>query len=629
MSHSIQTEIHYVIKYIYVQTAGGGSHRMATLPPEALAGLRFLAGVAQSGKVDPITKKKLDDFSKAVQALMHKIRNVPSAGIREMLMSMLTACIQKAASGDIDGALNDIGELNNLTDRCRELCDQILNNIHQLKMSLDVQGPAGALLEAIGDAAMQALNGAGSLEGLEEVADLTDRAVNIGKKLEDCTPGSKEYNDLMAQLTDILNALLQMPKGDNGALEGGPSGDGMGATMAQDNNAIAASRRSRLTEQFAQLQSRNTDSVTAGKLNQLQSNLIGMLVEAGGLQNQEAFGKRLDEIMALAASGKVDQALELSIQLSIEIKQSCQIQGHLDRRLDRLGAEVEKMHGPARMVAEQVLLKLTLMRQNTNDPAELHRIDTLIAEAMSNSVQPGTGQLARSASYQALLKLNRELGDVPGSGPDMSPPAQMALDQWQGGGGTSGGASVSIDISIDLGGAKAATSPGAAANLANLSNSANASSSASIAMLAELRGLSSKCGPEGGAALAQVISFASKARLATAGSPQQARFEALLSACVAEATLLSKSSPGSRDSAQTVARLKALLQQMKDHGGSGTSGASAPEHAKHHHHHHKKQACPVVESVVIPPIPQITVAVAATKGAQPQAQGLEFGAGAK
>ena len=78
----------------------------------------------------------------------------------------------------------------------------------------------------------------------------------------------------------------------------------------------------------------------------------------------------------------------------------------------RLEHEIANLDGPMKNAARQMLQNLQGACGNTNDPAELARLDQMIGDAMKAIGRCGDGPLSRSSDYQCLLRVSRQAGDM-------------------------------------------------------------------------------------------------------------------------------------------------------------------------------------------------------------------------
>lgn len=616
-------QIHYIYQIVHyrgpVVYTGGGNDVDKSIREHQ----KNIQEMLERQGLDPATKAKMTEFMKMVGAVLAKINAIPSSGIREMLKNKLDKIMCEAAGGNLQGAMNMLSDLSILTDKCAKLVERILNDIHILK-TMPVAGPAGGLLKAIANAAIKALNGCTSLNDLEKLCALLDSAVEIGHELQKVKPGSREYNDLMAKLTPILNAVMQMAQGDDqqDQVDGGGT-----AGMAKDENKVGPTQADRIMDGFQQLNQQTQDAMERQRLDALQAELLQLLVMGTNLVNQPQFEQKINAIMNEAATGSVEAARGMASGLMQETEQAGGLHSHLDRRLGRADAAVKGLRGNAGQVAGSALGKLKLIASHTDDPEQLAELDEAIEMLLKGCHGAGSGSLTRSQGYADLLKLDRKLSKMlpPELAAAEQPPASMGHDVWNssspGGSPASmpspeaGSASANIGVFTNPvlpggGGTAPLASPGASSG--NLGQAAAqdpmmaAYASQSLAELTKLRGTASQCTGEAAKDMEHLLKAATKARGRAADPAGQARLASILAQANQLAQPLPSMSPGSPEEDETRRKIKELIKQME--GGHGPHAEESRRHHRHHHveephkQHHKHQHCPVVEAVFVPPV---------------------------
>lgn len=203
---------------------------------------------------DPTLKKMINELMEAVSGLRAQIGRIHSAGIQDMLMAMLGSALRQAAGGNISGALDTIGRLQGLTNKCEKLVDKIVNNIARL-MSMVVAGPAGKVMTAIAQAAKDALGKASGVADLEALSDMTDRAVALANQLSDQKVGSRHYNETLELLAGVLGgiqALASMESGNQTGGAGGAGGDGGQGGFGKDQTQLSGDSGNPISNQGQQ-----------------------------------------------------------------------------------------------------------------------------------------------------------------------------------------------------------------------------------------------------------------------------------------------------------------------------------------------------------------------------------------
>lgn len=394
-------EIRYVYHYIYLPAAPRAAS--SGLGPDAAAIRRQLDALVEACK-DESTKARMEDIQKLVNRLLGIIAQIPSNGIRKMLMGKIEEIMTMAAKGDLEGA-QALGEKTvNLAEQCAELCYHIQNNINALANPTYVQGKAAGLCKAIAAAAADAMDKAGSLGELQEISDLTDRAVEIMRNLKSLDPKSRDYADWCRELVGILGQLAQMAQGE-GEMPG----------MEGDSIAWQHEEAGRVRDRVDQLRGKTTDVFELQNLDRLDDAFAGILEETKGMPagQKQAVTKEIETLLKQAADGDIQGALREALALKEKLGRTNKLRGFADKRLGHLEKAFEGLHGPAQEAAGRVLAKLVRARDLADSPEAVEKLDKQI-EAAQVAVAalkdvPAGGQV-RHPAYRQLLALERELG---------------------------------------------------------------------------------------------------------------------------------------------------------------------------------------------------------------------------
>lgn len=422
-------QIRYIYHYIYLPAAPRAPKGVG-MPSDAVEMNRRLNDLIEMCK-DESMKARLEDLQKVLNRIMGIIGNIPSNGIRRMLMGKCEEIMNMAAKGDMLGAEALAEKTVNLAEQCREMCYHIQNNINALANPTYVQGKAATLCKAIANAAADAMDKAGSLGELQEISDLTDRAVEIMRNLKSLDPKSRDYADWCRELVGILGQLAAMAQG----------GDGDGPGMQQDSIAWHHQESNRVRDRVDQLRGKTTDAFDLQNLDRLDDAFAGVLEQTKGLPDEQAraASKQIEALLKQAADGDLQGALREAKLLEEKLGRTNKLRGFADKRLGHLAKACEGLQGPAGEAAGRVLAKLQQARDKADSPEAAEALDRqieLAQKAVAALKQAPAGSHVRHPAYRQLLGLERELG--PSDQAEGEPRPGMARDAFGRGTGALG-----------------------------------------------------------------------------------------------------------------------------------------------------------------------------------------------
>lgn len=357
---------------------------------------------------NPDLKAKLQDLQKIVNRILGLIGQIPSVGMQRRLMGLVDDIMSMVSKGDVDGALKLAGQTVVMAEKALELCLHIKNNINALANPTYVQGRAATLLKACAESAEAALQGASSLQDLQEISDLTDRAVELKRQLEGLDPSSPDYDMACRELLGIVAGL--------DALTNDP---GMGPDMM----AWKRQEGGRVGEAMEQLRGNTKDANSLAQIDALEGALGDVLKaakEAGGEggDGAQALRKEVDQILKQAAEGDIGGATRAARGLADKLEQMGKLRKFIGKRLEHVERLSSQLSGPSGEALQRVLDRLKEAVKDAKSPEELAALDRKIEEVLQAGQQLAkapSGSQMRHPAYVKLLGLARELGQ-PGEG---------------------------------------------------------------------------------------------------------------------------------------------------------------------------------------------------------------------
>ncbi len=343
---------------------------------------------------DPAKKRSLKELDKALSKILNIVNQIPSSGIRNMLMELFAKIVDLAKNGMLDAALDMAKDVGKLADDCLNACRHINTNITTLKNPVGVQGPAKAVLQQIAQCAKAAMAGASSLKELQDIGSMTDKAVEIAGELRGVEPGTKEYRRLLSDLVTILENLAAMVKpGESDIL------------LAALNESTGVRRN------IDELRKGVSDPVKLEKLANLEDRLTRAIDAAGPQAGEAGFRRELNALMATAAAGKLDEAIAGAGELAERTERLGKLHRHLDKKMERLEGLLERLEGPARERLEAVLDKARRAGGAAQTPEQLIALDAMLMKALegADALAADRGSTVRSPGYLKLLAAEREL----------------------------------------------------------------------------------------------------------------------------------------------------------------------------------------------------------------------------
>jgi hypothetical protein len=612
--HRLTVQIRPIIYvYYYLPRARVAGVNMANgnrIPKKALSEYNAALTDIVAAQVKPMAKAKAQELAKMVNAILDIIAKIPSVGIRNMLMKKLGEVLIMAST-DIGAALEMAADLMTLANNCLDACRHILANISLLMNPAGVRGPAVGLLKMIAQIAKEAMNGAGTLNDLLIISDMTDRAVLIMQDLVGLDPKSTAYAKLLADLQIILGSLMSMNREPDEETD-----DTIDVAMGANkkiNNVLDHAMKG--TQNPAKLD-------LLDKLGKALDIFVDALKETpnpGGAQQD------MDAVLRKVQNGDLEGALLDAQALAERTGRMGKLDKVLAPKLDRLQNTLKAMAGPSRKLAEEVLQKLKDKRAHATSPDDLLALDEQLMaalEAVDKLSSEGAGP--RSECYRKLLAINNALGSPgsagspgapgagpgygpsPGSGSDASPGSDSGYGPSPGSGygpspGSGGSPGSGSGFGLD------GRVPSSTGSLASPRGTSRLSpSDAGLASANEIEGLASRAS---GPSQAGLLDLCAKARDLIQARPASPLVASAIAQVAARAACIPALSPGSREAEGELKACDALL-------GRAARVPDSPPAAVAKAHHHpaktgplgtalpkKKHQTDPLSSIVIPELP--------------------------
>lgn len=422
--------IHYIYIYLprpYRPRGVDGS----SVPPEIGEALDRMVSRAGGAHMPPEIKAKLDKIRGLTGRILGIIEGIKSPGLQTMLKQMLQNILAKAEGGNLDGAIQD---LNTLVNTCERISDKLrkAQGMCSALSTNTIPGPAGALLQAIGKVALEALAACDSEQKLDEISILLERSMELMSQLGILKPTDDKYIDICKELKGILAKLSSMERED-------PNGGGPG--MGGDQLVLAATMKEQVAEALEGLKGRALPPGEAEQIEALRAKLLE-LAELASKAGHAGAKRQLHEVLHLVGQGKVTEALRGATEATEALVVLSRRKAYGEGLLERLGevkarlasakgAEGRSGHPSARMVdaVHQALTKALAEAQSVEELAALEAQLRVVLQA-ARTLEAGVGGLEGAHAAQELLKVASALGVARVGGQEEAPPPGWQPDSW-------------------------------------------------------------------------------------------------------------------------------------------------------------------------------------------------------
>jgi hypothetical protein len=492
--------IEYIYRYVYVP---------APVSP-GLTSTSISAAVGRLGSLSSSTedeerRRQLDELRRALQRVAAVAGAIRGSGMKAMLEQRAADVMAKLDANNPEGALVAAEALVALANESLELVNQVRRNITALGNAVGVRGKAAKVLQNIADMAEAMLGAATSPEALKTLLRLTDQAKDAMRRLEGLTPGTREYDLIVAELGGIADGLMAMARTQH------PTGQ---PGMAADAIMWQREEGARLEDAVQQLRGATRDAFVLPKLDELEQALSDVLRAARALGPEATEGLRssVDTLLKQAAEGDVDGALEGARALAAAMGQATRLKEVIGGRLERLEGALTALEGtPAGDRLQAILAGLRDGLQRADSPEALLELDGQLQAALeATSTLRAAGAEGRSvmhAAYRTLLGVERSLKPAASRGAEGPSLPSDSLVRSNGGLRAPGGSTT---------GTSSALPPSASAGLAGLRRQAEGLSSGDAALVLQAADRAARIGaratgPLERAALAAELTTASDA----------------------------------------------------------------------------------------------------------------------
>jgi hypothetical protein len=405
-------QVQYIYHYIYLPKspppAGGAGSIMGPLR-------NCLAGCSKADQ------SQLEDAMRAVARVQSILKGMNCPGIESMLAGKLDEVLVMAQAGNAEGAATLAAALVPMAEQAAEQIRNIRGKMNVIGSLTSIRGPAAGKVSGILDMARSALNGAGSLSDLNDLAHVLAGITETLRNLQGLEPGSRDYHKGMSDLSILVKNL------EGQALK-------HASPMGRDAIMWSQEEGTRVQEALQQLRPKLKDNLKLERLDKLDAALQGIVAESRSLgpEAQMALRDTLNSLLNQAGTGDIAGALENAHTLGAHVAQANRLKPLLEKRLSALDTLGEKLEGPtqARVAGIQDQLREALARASS--PAELERIDQLLQQAIDASEQligsTGAG-VVRHPAYKRLLEAELALKKMAPSN-DVQP--ARTKDTWRG-----------------------------------------------------------------------------------------------------------------------------------------------------------------------------------------------------
>lgn len=464
------------IEYIYIYTPRPVRPAGPVMPADIREKLAEIEARAGGPHATPEIKAKLDKIRGLTARILGIIEGIKSPALQAMLKQVLNEVLAKAEGGNLDGAIED---LNTLVNTCERISDKVKHG--QVMCSAlaanTVPGPAGALLQAIAKAGLEALAACTSERGLDEILGLLERSMEIMARLAIIPPTDPKYIEYCKELKSILGRLEAMDRADP-----------LGPQLEGDQLLVTKGLSAQVEKAIQSLKERQRSANEGPGIEALEKalkelvDLVGQGAGEGGVQ-------RLNAILHQAMQGDVAGALEAAQKANQELTVLVKRKAYGGALLARLDEVVKRAKGRAEegqeggpkgppLAAMQEALGQALAKAQSAE--ELAQVEELLRLALNagRALDAGATGIEAAAARRDLATVAKALGlPAPGEGQGTSP--TMGADRY-GEGPHSGGASSAAGASSasDASSASGASSTSGASSAAGASDGQGASPAA-------------------------------------------------------------------------------------------------------------------------------------------------------
>lgn len=390
--------------------AAGGGPGMARDSLHISQGTRNLIrdGVAQlKGKTsDKEMLHKLSSLEKALAGLMDAGHDHPD---QEALRQQVTAILNQAAGGDVQGALQAAHQLKGHTEFMGKLSKVVSTKSARAEKALEkLSGPAKAALSGLLDKARALQLAANTPEDLKELDEVLFKAMVLADRLASNPEGSPIRSAELRQLQALDRRLQERLPDDDAAKEV------FGADLFKAAAAEKASKagRPKGTSQIAA--HRGTGRLGGGGTQKLERAEQKFDVAAAKILEVPSRGIRaqldgeMEGVRGLLKAGKGASALEALDKIMDKCEAAIGLCKSLQEALGRLQSTAEAAKGPGSEALSQIAVRIDAGQQQATSAADLQEL---------------IGQ-ANKATHQGdrLAKI----GDKPGAGKELKVLHDMA-----------------------------------------------------------------------------------------------------------------------------------------------------------------------------------------------------------
>ncbi|MNS45999.1 hypothetical protein D3C72_784810 [compost metagenome] len=405
---NVRIEYIYVYRTVFVPPAGGVTRKVVR-PKEQDEAMNALGSMI-AGETDPTRKAKLRKIEKMLSFMMSQLGNIPSRGVQERLSAMIDRVLASVQAGNLDGALETCENLMDTFKAALQAGARVNRAMGQLQALMgavpkEAKGAIGAVIAS----AQQALDSCKSVDQMENIAGLMEKAVDVGNALRGMDPSSPGFAACLRELgtiTSILTAKAEMAGG----------GDEKTDTPTMQEDGLTLSMRN-AGEALKALREKNPDTIKQGKIAAMERNLekvhdlASRMPTEGMKQLVEQVTK---QVLLDTAAGKVDEALAGTQQLQGFVDQMTKLDKHLALKRGRAERLAGQLQGPAKDAMTGLLDKAATIREQAQSPDELKAIDEALVEAaqLAEKIQQAPRSPQAAQAMRRLKALEAKLGGL-------------------------------------------------------------------------------------------------------------------------------------------------------------------------------------------------------------------------